>query len=211
MKLIALALLASLHAAAIIVDRIAISAGTQAIVDSEIDRRIRLTAFENGVPPIFDTGARKAAADRLIDQKLVEHEMEVGRYPRSGAEQWEGLLLDYSKQNFKSDPKALEAALAAASLTREDLEQDLARQSDLVTFISLRFRPAVQVTDQDVREYFQKNIQPKLPPGTGSIEDYRIRIEAIITSSRADTEVEAWLKDQRKKTKIQYLEKELAP
>jgi hypothetical protein len=67
------------------------------------------------------------------------------------------------------------------------------------------------VTEQDLREYFQKNIQPKLPPGSGSIDDYRSQIETTITNTRADAEVNSWLKEQRKRYRIEYLEKDLAP
>jgi hypothetical protein len=74
------------------VDRIAITAGNQVITDSEIDQRIRLTAFENGDQPNLAPAVRKTAADRLIDEKLVEHEMEVGHYPRMSAERRKALL-----------------------------------------------------------------------------------------------------------------------
>src|SRR4030081_2795805 len=59
-------------AGAVIVDRIAISAGNRVITASEVDLRLRLTAFQNGVEPEFTVPARKQAAERLIDQKLVE-------------------------------------------------------------------------------------------------------------------------------------------
>jgi hypothetical protein len=194
-----------LPAHATIVDRIAITAGTQVITDSEIDRRLRLTAFESGVKPSFDLASRKAAADRLIDEKLIEHEMSVGRYPRLSAESRALALADLTKPG-------LEQKLATYGLTLHDLEEDVVRQSDLLTFVGLRFRPAVQVSDQDVRDYFRTTIQPKLPPGsTEGLEDYRSRIEAKITDDRADREMDLWLKDQRKKTTIRYPEKELAP
>ena len=192
-------------AAATIVDRIAVTAGTQVITDSEIDRRLRLTAFESGVQPNFDLAARKEAADRLIDEKLIEHEMDVGHYPRLSAENRAGLLADYTKPG-------VDAMLATYGLTRQDLEEDLVRQTDLLTFVSLRFRPAVQVSDRNIRDYFSTVVQPKLPASTTEgVEEYRSRIETKITNDRADREMEGWLKDQRKKTAIRYPEKELAP
>jgi hypothetical protein len=205
----------ALHAA--IVDRIAVTAGAQVITDSEIDRRIRLTAFESGAKPSFDPAVRKAAADKLIDEKLIEREMYVGHYPGLSEERRKSLLADFAKAGFKSDDAAMEKALAAYRLTRGDLEDDLARQADLLTFLSFRFRPSVQVTDQEIREYFQKNILPKLQNNarghedTAAIDDYRAQIETQLTNQRADAEMEAWLKDQRKRTRILYLEKELAP
>jgi len=211
MKTLSMAILTAAAAGAVIVDRVAITAGNRMISDSEIDQRIRLTAFESGRQPAFDPSARKKAADRLIDEKLIENEMDVGHYPRLTPEKSQGLLSGYAKLYFKGDNKAMEANLASYGLTVDDLQQDLAREQDLLTFVSLRFRPSVQVTEQDVRDYFQKNIQPKLPPGSGGIDDYRSQIETDITTTRADAEVNSWLKEQRKRYRIEYLEKDLAP
>lgn len=206
-----LALLACWPVVATIVDRIAITAGNQVITDSEVEQRIRLTAFENGDQPDFGPAVRKTAADRLIDQKLVEHEMEVGHYPRLTPDRAEALLAAYAKANYNSDLDALDRALEKFGLSRADLQTDLARQSDLLTFLSIRFRPAVQVTDLEVRRYFQTNIRPRLSnPDTG-IEEFRSQIESEISSRQADLDLDAWLKDQRRRTKIQYLEKDLAP
>ncbi len=188
---------------AAIVDRIAITAGNQVITDSEIDQRIRLTAFENGDQPNLAPAVRKTAADRLIDEKLVEHEMEVGHYPRMSAERRKALLADYAKANFKSDENAMDRALKSYGLSRSDLEEDLARQADLLTFLGVRFRPAVQVTEQEVQRYARQKSM--------GVEEFRNQIESEVANERADVDMEAWLKDQRKRTKIQYLEKELAP
>jgi hypothetical protein len=187
----------SLPAFAVIVDRIAITVGNKVITDSEIDLRIRLTAFENGEKPDFSLTARKAAADRLIDQKLVEREMDVGHYPRLKAE------------TTAPDTAARDQALASYGLTPADLEQDLARQADLLNFLNLRFRPSVQVSDQDVRQYFDKQYRSGSGPVT--LNDMRAQIEQRIAGQRADAEMETWLKDHRKGTKIVYLEKDLAP
>jgi hypothetical protein len=209
------AILLTLPAAAVIVDRIAISAGNRVITDSEIDLRIRLTAFQNGETPSFGPDSRKKAAQLLIDEKLVEREMDVGHYPRLNEDGRKQLLADYARTNYKSDPEALRRALSGYGLTMGDLEDDLARQSDLLTFLSLRFRPAVQVSDQDVRQYYES--RPRPPGGNGSnntevtLNDLRERFERQITSDRADADMNAWIKDQRQRTKIEYLEKELAP
>jgi hypothetical protein len=178
-----LCLLVALPAAAVMVDRVAIAAGNRVITDSEIELRICLTAFQNGDKPLVTLEARKKAAQLLIDQKLVEREMDVGHYPRIDEDARARLLADYAKRVYKSDPAAMRRALLEYGLTAEDLEEDLARQSDVLTFLNLRFRPAVQVSDQD----------------------------ALRANQRADSDMNAWLGDQRKRTRIEYLEKDLEP
>ncbi len=175
-----------------IVDRVAITVGNKVITESEIDLRIRLTAFEGDEKPDFSLAARRQAAGRLIDQKLVEREMDIGRYPR------------VAPQTAKQVTPDAVLTLKNAGLTPDDLARDLAWQKELLTFVSLRFRPAVQVTDEDVEKYFKDQSLK------GQLNDLRAQIEEKLTGERAGKELDLWLQDQRKRTRIEYLEKELA-
>jgi len=207
-----LTVLLALPAAAVIVDRVAVTVGVKVIADSEIDLRIRLTAFQNEEKVDLSLPARRRAAERLIDQKLVEREMDVGHYPRLAAERGATLLNDYISANFKSDREAFLRNLAAYGLTAQELQDDLVTQTDLLTFVNLRFRPAVEVTDEDVKKYFSEKILPRLAKTQeASVSQMRAQIEQQLTTERADRELDLWLQDQRKRTKIEYEEKDLAP
>jgi hypothetical protein len=200
---------------AVIVDRVAIAVGDKIITDSEIDQRIRLTAFQNKEKADLSPASRRKAAQQLVDQKLIEREMDVGRYPRLEAVGRKTLLTDYEKTGYKSDLVAMTEALAAYGLTPRDLEDDLGRQSDLLTFLNLRFRPAVQVTDQDIQKYYDENVLKDAAGKTaekaqaGALNEMRAAIEQKLTGERADHELDLWLQDQRKRTRIEYLEKDL--
>jgi len=191
-------------ALATIVDRIAITLGTQVITDSEIDQRIRLTSFENGEKPNFSPESRKQAAQRLIDEKLVEHEMTVGHYPGMPDDRKPALLAAYEKDGGAAK---LDAELAKRGLTRDDLKNDLARQQNLLTFLNLRFRPAVQISEQEIQRYYREHFaQAKVP-----LNEVRSAIEQKLTNQRADAELDQWLKGQRERAAIEYFEKDLAP
>ncbi len=198
-----------LPARAVIVDRIAIVAGGKIITDSQIVRRVRLAAFQNGEQPDLGPASRQRAAQQLIDQRLVESEMDLGRYPPLDAAHRKALLDNYMKKNYHSDAAAMNKALAAYMLKPQDLEEDLGHQADLLTFLNLRFRPAVQVTDEDVEKYYDKIKGADKSGGPSSRE--RAAIERKLTAERADKELDLWLQDQRKRTKIEYLEKDLEP
>lgn len=195
----------AIPAIAVIVDRIAITIGNQVITDSEIDERIRLTAFENDEQPDFSLAARRQAAQRLIDEKLVEHEMSVGRYPGTPDDRRPALLAEFEKE--RGGAANLDRELAARRLTREELMNDLARQQDLLTFLNLRFRPSVAISEQQVQTYFREHYASSGIP----LNDVRSAIEQKLTGDRADAELDAWLKSQRARTRIEYLESELAP
>lgn len=192
---------------AVIVDRVAITVANKVITESEIDLRIRLAAFQNDEKPDFSLTSRRAAAKTLIDQKLVEREMDVGRYPHAPPGTGKTLLADYEKTNYKSNPATMGAALKAYGLTEQDLENELTLQSEMLTFLNLRFRPAVQVTDQDVVQYFEQ--ETKQGALTGALNEMRAAIEQKLTTERANRELDAWLQDQRKVTKIEYNDKDL--
>ncbi|MDQ1472295.1 MAG: hypothetical protein QOJ99_3775 [Bryobacterales bacterium] len=205
-RLLLLTCLVGLPAAAVIVDRIAISAGSRVITESEVELRLRLSAFESGLKPVLSPAERKLAAARLLDQKLVEREMDVGHYPRLNEDGRKQLVREYAEQYFQSDAAAMGRALAQDGLTVRDLEDDLARQEDLLTFLNLRFRPAVQIAEEDVQTYFRTKTNRQVP-----LNEVRTQIEKLLTNERADVELDAWLKEQRKRTKIEYLDKDLAP
>lgn len=204
---IPLALLLAIPAEGVIVDRVAITVGNKVITDSEIDQRIRLTAFQNGTKPDFSLSSKREAANRLIEQKLVELEMEVGHYPRAAAESGKVLLADYEKTNYASTQTAMDAALRDYGLTEDDLEQELTLQSEMLTFLNLRFRPAVQVSDQDVQKYYREHMSQ--PANAAAFNELRAAIEQKLALERAGEDLDAWLQDQRKRTRIEYNEKDL--
>ena len=68
-----------------------------------------------------------------------------------------------------------------------------------MTFLNLRFRPAVQVTEEDIRKYYSDRVDQKT-----AYNDVRSVIEEALTAARADQELDLWLKDQRRRVKIEY-------
>ena len=202
-------LIAVLPLQGVIVDRVAVAVGNKVITQSEIELRIRLTAFEKQETPDFSLASRRQAAEQLIDQRIVEREMDVGRFPRVNLEHEKDLLAAYEKPNYQSDHAALLRALAPYGLTEGNIADDLATQQDLLTFLGLRFRPAVQVAEQDVQKYFDE----KMPPGPGepqSLSILRPQIERLLADERADRDLDDWLKDQRNRIRIDYVDKDLA-
>ena len=187
-----------------IVDRIAVTVANRVITASDVETRLRLSAFQNGEQPDFALAARRAAVQLLIDQRLIEREMKVGHYPQLGAEERTRLVPTFAASGYNSSVTVLEQALAGARLTRQDLEDDLARQFELITFLNLRFRPAVQVSDEEVERYYRERGTEQAP-----LAEARPAIEQRIATERADRELENWLAEQRRRTRIVFVEADL--
>jgi hypothetical protein len=190
-------------ASAALVDRVAVTVGNEVITETEILRSIELTAFLNGDAPSFAAEAKRQAAEREVEQQLIRREMELGHYPEAPDDQ-AAALLDSTAKNLGGEEE-MERQLAALGLTVRDLEQHLLWQLTLVRFIDLRFRPAIQITAQDVQEYYQREIVPKQKPGEAvRLADVRERILETLSAQRADRQLDEWLKHEKAITRIEY-------
>ncbi|HEY4088433.1 MAG TPA: hypothetical protein VGM43_21025 [Bryobacteraceae bacterium] len=201
--------LIAVMASAAIVDRTAVTVGNRVITESEVLRRIRLQAFQAGDFPVINDKTRREAAQRLIDLKLVDREMELGHYARTPPERAKALVDAFTAEHFQSSPDALRIALAGLQLTPDDLQAEFGEQADFLLFTSLRFKPAVDIPEQAIEDYFHAHFAPK--PGEPAVDlaDVRSGIEQTLIAGKTDEALDAWLKDQRERTRIVYLEKEL--
>lgn len=190
-----------------VIDRIAVSVGSSVITTSDIDSEIRVTAFLGGVKPDFSPASRRATADRMVEQKLVKRELEISRYPVPEASAVEPEFEAFRKAHYPSGSE-LESALAQFGITGQDVKAELLWQLTLLRFIEVRFRPAVQVSEQDIQKYFDTTVKPLAeaahPDQTASLDDYREAIQKTLTGKRADQELDNWLKEARQRTDIVY-------
>jgi hypothetical protein len=191
-----------------IIDQIAVTLDQSAITSSQIVEAIRVTAFINGEQPDLGPASRRRTADRLIEQALVLREMDLTRFPKPGAADVQAALKQV-KSRFHSE-EDFQNALAAAGVTAKQLEDALLRQITLLRFIDLRFRPEVQVQENDIFEYYDKVFVPALRAkgvaAVPSFEDARAQCEEALTGELVDKRVDAWLKDARARARITYVE-----
>ena len=189
-----------------VIDRIAVSVGNRVVTTSDIDREIRVTAFQNGVKPDFSPANKRTTADRMVEQTLIRREMEISRYPVPGVAEIEGDLAD-TRKHYRDDAD-FQRALAEYGITEQDLKDELLWQRTVVLFTDVRFRPGVQVSDQDIQDYFDKVEAPAAraahPGRPVALEDFRSKIEATLAGQRVDQQVDIWLREARNRTEIVY-------
>jgi hypothetical protein len=192
-----------------IIDRIAVSVGSRVIAESGLDREIRVAAFLDGVKPDFSPAAKRATAQRMVEQVLIRRELEVSRYPVPSAAEVAPVLAAFQKERFPNDGE-YQRALADYGIADGDVKDLLLWQRTLLLFIEVRFQSGVQVTGQDIQDYFDKVVKPAAEaahPGQPiGLEDYRDRIQQTLTGQRADREMDAWLKEARNRTQIVFHE-----
>ncbi len=202
-RLVSPLLLFASAASAVVVDRIAVTVGNQVITETEILQDIALTAFLNGDKPSFTPENKRKAAEREVEQKLIRKEMDLGHYPEATEDQ-AAELLDKTAKNLGGEQE-MERQLAADGLTVRDLEQQLLWQLTLVRFIDLRFRPAIQISAQEVQQYYTREILPRQKPGQPiRLADVRDEIMETLSAQRADQQLDEWLKHAKAITRIEY-------
>jgi parvulin-like peptidyl-prolyl isomerase len=201
--------LASLFAAPLsaeIIDQIAATVDNQVITTSEIGEALRVAAFLNGEKPDLSPAARRRMADRLIEQILVRREMELTRYPEPSAADIAAALND-AKSRFAGEAQ-FQQGLAEYKLTRPEVEDALRRQITLVRYIDLRFRPEVQVQENEVMQYYETVFLPEIRKKgikpEPSFEDARAECEERLTTVLVDKRVDTWLADARGQARIAY-------
>jgi len=199
-------LVAAAGARAEIIDRIAVSVGSRVITETDLDREIRITALLNNEKPDFSPAKKREAAERMVDQTLVRSELEASRYLSPSTADTQAAL-EEEKARFGNDA-AYRRALAEYGVSEDDLKARLAWQLTLLRFIDVRFRPGIQIGDEEIRKYFDEHMRAGLieahPGQTPSMDDHRAAIEQTLIGQAADRQVEQWLKEARRRTHIQY-------
>jgi hypothetical protein len=188
---------------------VAVAVGNRIITTSQLDREIRVTAFLNGQPPDFSPAARRAAADRLVEQALIRREMETSGYPQPSEADAEPILSQFQKAHFSS-PAEYRQALAASGLSEADVSEEVLWQRRLLQFVGERFRAGVRVSEEEIAGYFEQTVRPAAqaahPGQPATLDEYRAAIEEKLAAPRVDAALDAWLKDVRARTEIVYHE-----
>ncbi len=191
-----------------VVDRVAISIGTQVITEEQIDIEVRLTDLLNRQSLDVSAAARKAAASRLVQQTLVKREMELSRYPLPALADADASLKDV-KGDYRSDAEYHDA-LALYGVTEDELRERLWWQLTVLRFIDYRFRPGIQISDAEIQAYFDQQL-PKWRAGgkNPQLSEVRDQIEATLTEQRVDQNLDRWLVEARSQVAIRYRDEAL--
>jgi parvulin-like peptidyl-prolyl isomerase len=188
-----------------IIDRIAASVGNKVITASDLDRALRVAAFQDGLQPDFSPERKRAAAEAMIEQKLIQTELSNSRYPLPDPAELVPAIEQFKKAHYKDDQQ-YRATLAEYGITEADFKELLLWQRTLLLFIQVRFETGVQLAAGDVEQYFTNTVKPAAeaahPGQPVSLEDYRDQIERKLTGQRADQQMDIWLRDVRRRTNV---------
>lgn len=201
------AVTAALAGHAEILDRIAVTVGKQVISESNVIRDLRIAAFLDQKPLDFSGEQKRKAADRLVDQILILQEAAFSRVAAPSAED-AARMLEQVKSQFPSEAE-YRAALARYQITEEELSGHLTAGLRAMRFTDLRFRPEIQLSDDDLHEFYGSMVTEwrranKSPIPT--FEASRDQVEKLLTDQRVTQALDRWLGARRTEIQILYRE-----
>ena len=196
------------------------SAGSSQTVDgiaARIDDDI-LTESEVRELGAFQTlvdGQSKSRAEllrELEDQWLVRGEAAAATYPEPSTED---VNLAYSQleKQFAS-PAEFRQRCAAAGLSEAAVRRLQQQQLYLSRFLDFRFRPAAQVTDSQIEDYYKNEfaapLQKRGQP-VPALDDVSDTIREVLVQRAISDRATAWLDDTRGRLQIDVLAPEAKP
>jgi len=206
------ALLACQMQGAVVIDRIAVIVGKHAIKLSDIERDLRVTEFLNQMPLDLSGAAKRRSADRLIDQSIIRDEIATGGYNRATDADAGGMLNQIRHERYAGSDTRLRQALERYGLSEDDLRAQLLWQMTVLRFIDERFRPAVFITDQDVRAYYDGHLAQlrRENPASNSYPALQPKIRSLLEGEEVNKQFEMWLDQARSGQHIEYKEQAFA-
>jgi len=183
------------------IDGIAVRIESDILTDSEVRE---LAAYQKLVDG--KSKARAAVIRELIDQWIVRGEASAAQYPEPSAADVDRAYAQLQKQ---FGPAAeFQKRCADAGISEAAVRRILSREMYLSRFLDFRFRPAAQVDLQQIQNYYEKQLVPKLKAKHEKIPalaDVRSEIREVLTQQAIDALSTQWLDDTRSGLTIDIL------
>jgi hypothetical protein len=141
--------------------------------------------------------------DVMIDERLINQE--ATRIPTTDVSQDEVNVKRQALIAAFPNETAFRQRLEAVGLTAEKLDELLRRRILIEKYVAFRFESFVFVTDQEVQEYFEQKLVPRLkeqgavPPALSEVSD---RIRTLLKEEKKVGELERWLTSARQRAEI---------
>jgi len=138
---------------------------------------------------------------------LIRIEMQTNRYPLPGDTQIRAALEEVKKQRFGGDDVTYKRALAQSQVGEAELLDSLKWQLATLSFIDFRFRPGVQIPEEEIRDYFQYDYPKEFAGRTKNVYNQaRPEILELLTQQRIDNLLDRWLNQTEAATRVRWVE-----
>ena len=178
----------------------AIAARIEDDVNTESEVR-ELTAFQQ----LADGHAKSRAEviQELADQWVVRGEANTAKFPLPSKEDVDRATSQFEGQF--SSPGEFEKRRAAAGISESAIRRMVEQQLYLARFIDYRFRPAAQVGEKQIADYYNDEFAPQLKARGDTVpplEDVEDTIREVLIQRAITDRANKWLDETRPTLKI---------
>lgn len=196
----------------IVLDRVIAVVNGDVILESDVDEERR---FEEIQPyrtmPVF---TRDRAIERLIDRALILQQAALESEDAIPDKDLDDQLLTLRKdipacKQYHCDTDAgWQSYVEAHGFTVEEFRERWRKRMKLLKFIEVRFRNGITVSDDQIRNYYEKTMLPEYakrsvtPPKLETISN---RIEEVLLQQEVGALLEVWLKSLRAQGSVRLM------
>ena len=144
----------------------------------------------------LEKDAGKRTLDALVAKTLVLQEAKKKDVVTSSEEINEELKK--MEETLTKQGQNMDQLLAAQEMTR----QDLTEQVRLQKLVEKLLGGEIEVTDQEVKDYFEKN--KTLMPKDAKLEDFQEEIKGNLRQQKLSEKIQSWMKTLQENAKINY-------
>ena len=184
-----------------VMDRIVARVETEIILLSDVRQLSRYQVFLDG----------KAQSDadilnRLIDQWIVRNEATVARFPKPSDDDV-NRSIERLKRSFAS-PEEFQVRQKNSGITDEEIRQFVGAQLYLSNYLDSRFRPAIQVDEKAIEEFYKSRVVPRAesrgqtPPTLDTARDF---IQEALVQQAINEQADRWLKESRTRVRVEIM------
>jgi hypothetical protein len=143
----------------------------------------------------------------LADQWIVRGDALTAKSPRPAQADIDRAYSELASQ-FKS-PEDFRERSAALGLTEAGIRRMLAEQLFLSRFIDFRFRPAAQISNEEIEKYYREEFAPQLKARSEPVpplEDVDDSIREVLIQRAISERARKWLDETRDHLKIDVVD-----
>lgn len=198
-----------------VLDRVVADVDGQAILASDVDDEIRFSALLPGAELTVDNTPQRAL-DRVIDRTLINQQRALQPGVAVVSQNDVDQAIDTMRKQISAATNTdcetdagWKAYLIQHGFTASEIQDRMRERLQILKFIDVRFGVVVQVSNADVRNYYDQVLMPELKQSKQQPPNFRTvspKIRQILRQRRVSNLLDEWLKSLRAEGHVKILD-----
>jgi hypothetical protein len=190
------------------IDRLIAAVNRKVITEGDLDlaRKLNVVVFQdkNTKPR-----SRKEEIDRLIELELMRQELKNFSLTQEDenkiAARMQLLRAEHAEKG------GLPVLLRNLNLQETELLSYLRLESSILKFVDFRFRPFINITEVEIKDYYETRFIPQLRESKLAVPELAqvlAKIEEILKEEKINAALEQWIHTVRNNSRIEYFKQD---